>query len=514
MHPPTKPPANEAARPVPPQQPSEDVTAVETAGQDLAAKVAKPIVGYAPRRPIRTDNPASISLILALALPTIVEQLISAGVGLTDTIVAGHIAGTDGFRTAATAAVGTMSYLQWFSGLMTSALGVGATAIVARSIGARRPRVANRVAGTACTAAFLVGLLVAAFFFFFPDQICAWAKLEGDAGILGAQYLRIMALTVCLQTTGQIGMACLRGAGDTIRPMLVTLTVVCVNTIATPALTFGWFGLPRMGIKGNATGTLIAFAMAGILSTIFLFSGTAGIKLRLRHIRIVPHVLQRVVRIGLPSWFENMLLWVGQFVIVIFVISPTDQAVGISGVTMAAHTAVLRIESLAFLPGFGLGIAAAALVGQYLGAGKPAESHRAAILSNRLACIMMGVAAIPMVFLPRFMLGLIVDSAPVVQAGTVPMILAGLAQPGFAIAIIMGWSLKGAGDTITPMLSTVTGMVLRMLFVFPIVAFFKHLHHPEWGLTAVWICIFADLNYRAFFTGIVFRRGKWQNHKV
>ncbi len=362
--------------------------------------------GHSERLRTCADLPVTIGTILALALPTIIEQLFSAGVGFTDTIVAGHTGPNSDAHAAASAAVGTMTYLQWFSGLMTSALGVGATAIVARSIRARRPRLATRVAGSVCSTAMLVGILVAFVFFSIPGPIAHLFNLRGLAAEYGIDYLRIMSLTVCLQCAGQIGMACLRGAGDTVRPMIVTISIFAINAIASPALTFGWFGLPAMGIRGNAIGTLLSFMAAGMVTFGFLVSGGAGLRLRRRHFKIVPHLLRRVLRIGLPSWLEGMLLWSGQVLIVVLVISPTDSAVGVIGATMGAHSAVLRIESFAFLPGFGFGIACSALVGQYLGAKKLADAQRAADLSNQIAFVTMSLAAVPMIVIPRVSAGI------------------------------------------------------------------------------------------------------------
>jgi putative MATE family efflux protein len=460
------------------------------------------------------DRPASVWSILILAMPTLAEQFLSAGIGIVDTIVAGHTGNGDVEHAAAAAAVGAMTYLQWFAGLMTSALGVGATAIVARSIGAHRPRMANRVAGTVCATAFLVGLAIAILFFTFPHVVVEIFGLRGMAADLGAKYLRIMSMTICFQTAGQIGMACLRGAGDTFRPMLVTLVTTLVNCIATPALTFGWFGLPAWGIEGNALGTLFAFALAGVLTMGLLLSGTAGLQLRLRHFKILPHLLRRVLKISIPSWMEGMFLWVGQFLIVVFAINPTDRAIGTDGATLAAHVATLRIESLAFLPGFGFGIACSALVGQYLGAGKPEEAVRAASLSARLAFVTMTLAALPMVFFPRFMLGFMVDSQVVVATGVIPLVIAGLAQPGFAVSIIRSAALKGAGETVAPMLATITGMVLRIVLVMVLLAVFAAMGRAHWGLIAVWISILTDLSYRAVFNTVVFRRGRWKLKEV
>jgi Na+-driven multidrug efflux pump len=220
-----------------------------------------------------------------------------------------------------------------------------------------------------------------------------------------------------------------------------------------------------------------------------------------------------------------MLLWLGQFAIVILVINRNDAALAkfyslpladISGITLSAHTDVLRVESFAFLPGFGFGIAASALVGQFLGNGQPVQARRAAKMANRMAFATMTLAAVPMVMFPSELLRWVVNDAHVAEIGRWPMILAGLAQPGFAIAIIMGSGLKGAGETIWPMISTVVGMCLVR---FPLVIAFAYyilprMGHPEWSLIAVWIGIFSDLNFRAVLNGVIFRRGKWAAKEV
>ncbi len=480
------------------------------------AALARGGMKAAARRGREGMGPATYGTVFWLALPTLIENLLLVAIATTDTVVAGHMSESATVNAAASAAVGTITYLQWLMGILTSAFTAGCIAVVARSIGAKRIRVANRVAGTVLTAAFLMGLVLAVLVEVFAPQIVWASQLEGQAAVFGVQYLRIMAITICLQTVGQIGMASLRGAGDMVRPMLITGTVAAINAVLVPALAFGWFGLPAWGIRGNATGTMLAFLISGVGVTVVLLSGRAPLRLRWRHFRLVPHVLWRVAKIGLPSWMEGLLLWVGQFLIVVFVINRNDAALGVVGGTMSAHSTVLRIESFAFLPGFGFGMACSALVGQYLGARMPEEAKRATAMANRLAFGLMTLLALPMVVMPGVLLGWMVDSPPVVRVGIWPMVIAGLAQPGFAVAIIKGSALRGAGETVWPMISTIVGMFLvrfpPVLFLAMVV--FPRMGHPAWGLVAVWIGIFVDLNFRAVFNWIVFVRGKWVGVEV
>lgn len=457
----------------------------------------------------------TVASVMALSLPVILEQLTNAAVGITVTVIAGHIPGGPEAAAAGAAAVGVMSYLQWFAGLLNSAFAVGAGAIVARSIGARRPRVANRVAGTAITGAFLLSVALSVVLYLFASEITTAAGLVGLAHDFGTQYLQIMSITIALQTASMIGMGCLRGAGDTMSPMMISGAVAIVNMVASCSFTFGWLGAPVWGIRGNAVGTMLAYLLGGVATVCLLVWGRTPIRLKFRHFRVIPHVLMRLLRIGMPAWAEGMFLWVGQFLIVILVITRNDQAVGVDGATMAAHTAVLRIESLAFLPGFGFGMACSSFVGRYLGANRAEDALKVARLCTRLAVITMTVAALPMVLFPRQLLSLMVDSAAVVAIGFWPMILAGLAQPGFAISIAKGSALKGAGDTFWPMLSTTAGMVVvRVPILFLLAWLFSRWGMRGEALVAVWIAIFLDLNSRALFNWWVFSRGWWRHKKV
>ncbi len=493
-----------------PEQQEADATGLAGAAPALRGpwKAGGPIarLGSAPQGPV------TVRKVLTLATPAIAEQVLVGIIGLTDTVIAGHLPGNANTIASAAAAVGLMSYLQWFAGLMTNALGVGATAIVARSIGARRPRVANRVAGTSVAAAFVVSILTSAALFIFSRQIVWLCGLRDLAALFAVQYLRIMVVTISLQTTAQIGMACLRGAGDTVRPMVLMAMVMLVNGLFSFTFAFGWFGMPAWGVRGDAFGTLLAYLAGGASAIIILFFSNSVLRIRLRHLKIVPHVLMRVLRIGMPSFMEGMLLWSGQFLIVMFVINVNSDPYGY---TMAAHSAVLRVESMAFLPGFGFGIAASALVGQYLGANLPRQAWRAAWIATTMALVTMTVIAIPMVFFPRWMLGLIVNSPPVIAVGAWPMVLAGLAQPGFAGAIGLGAALRGAGETVWPMVATVSGTFgVRLAVLAVALLVLKHVGYTYANLTAVWIAIFMDLNYRAVVCLVIFLKGRWQRKKV
>ena len=253
------------------------------------------------------DSPITVGVILTLGMPSVIEQLVGAAIGFTDSVVAGHTGDTDAIRAASAAAVTAMTFISWLGGLMSQSLGVGASAIIARSIGAGRLRLANRIAGTVCAAAFVLGLFVALLFYFGAHQFAWLFGLQGMSADFAVQYLHIMSWTICVQIAAGIGQACLRGAGDTVRPLMVTMAMCLMNGVASPALTFGWWGLPKWGVQGNAMGTLLSYIVSGIFTFGFLLHGDAGLKLRLSHFRFLWHHLACIMKIGIPSCLEGLL---------------------------------------------------------------------------------------------------------------------------------------------------------------------------------------------------------------
>src|SRR5207244_3706882 len=140
--------------------------------------------------------------------------------------------------------------------------------------------------------------------------------------------------------------ACLRGAGDAVTPAAAMIVVDLVNVVVSFALTRGWWGLPALGFRGIALGTVAAYVAGGVIQWCVLSSGRGALKLY-RH-RLRPHwlTLKRLLRIGIPSGMEGLLTWAAQFAIVV-IINRIDAA----NVLSAAHIITVRIESLSFMGG-------------------------------------------------------------------------------------------------------------------------------------------------------------------
>src|SRR5688572_27569872 len=386
--------------------------------------------------------------LLLLALPILAEQLLHSVVGLTDVYLAGHLREN---AVAATAAVGSVAYILWLLGMIAGAIGTGSTALVARATGARHRSLANSVCGQTVTAAILTGLVLTGLTLLFARQIASVTGLSGEAYGFALFYVRALAFSLPFSIFLFAANACLRGAGDTVTPAVSVMAVDAVNLVLSASLTRGWFGLPEMGFRGIAVGTVTAYVVGGVLMVAVLFRGrrrgnSVGIRLYLHRLRPHWRTLRRVLRIGLPSGFADTLTWVAQFFIVVIInrIDPTN-------VSAAAHIVTIRVESLSYMTGFAVSVAAATMVGQSLGMRNPARATRTAYLAYFIGAGAMAVCAVAFLLFGRDMARVLTSDPRTVELAGRCLFIAAFAQVGFAAAIVFGGALRGAGDTVAVM---------------------------------------------------------------
>src|SRR5258706_1362725 len=339
------------------------------------AIVESPPVAPAATLPLAPPGgPSLLRVVLALAVPALAEQIFNFLVGLNDTWLANNL--PKDVAPSATAAVGTISYLLWFIGLIVSAVGTGSTALISRAKGARHRRIANSVCGQSVAAALVLGIVLGAVLYVWADFWVGTTGLSADGRGFALSYLRMLAVSVPFLTVMFVANACLRGAGDTLTPAISMIAVNLINMAFSFGLTYGWWGLPRMEFNGIAAGTVIAYVAGGLLQFAVLISGRGGMRLHWHRLRPHWHTLKRIFGIGVPAGVEGLLIWIAQFAIVI-VINKMDT----TNVTAAAHLNAVKIEAFSYLPGWAFATAAATLVGQSLGMKDARRAKRGAYLA-------------------------------------------------------------------------------------------------------------------------------------
>ncbi len=325
---------------------------------------------------------------------------------------------------------------------------------------------------------------------------------EGGAWPLATQYLRIVGYITIFSAIMFVGNACLRGAGDTRTPLITMAIVNVINIIVAWTLINGAFGLPRMGVAGSAVGAAVARAAGGILAVAVLLRGRARLTLSLRGFHIDLGLIQRMLRVGLPTGAEQIIFRLGMM-------SYTRVVASLGTAAFAAHQVALNSESLSYMPGFGFAVAATALVGQGLGAKDPRRAERDGYTAFGIAAVMMSLMGVVFIVFARPIVGFFTSDPELIALGVPPLRLIGLAQPFLASTMALAGALRGAGETRVPMLvNGVSIWVVRM----PLALFITQV--LGWGLTGAWVAMSLDLVVRGGFIFYHFRTGKWKEKEV
>ncbi|HCL27818.1 MAG TPA: MATE family efflux transporter [Candidatus Latescibacteria bacterium] len=432
--------------------------------------------------------------VLRLAVPSAGEMLLGMLVGLVNTYLVGHLGA------ASLTAVGLG--VQWSMAAMVlfTAVGTGATALTARMIGARDMAGANRVVGQALAIAFACGLLSSTLLVGFAEPAMVLMGARGEALAQGVLYLRIVSAVFPISSLMFIGNACMRGAGDARTPLLVMAAVNVVNVAIAWGLVEGIGPLPALGVRGAAWGSAAGRVVGGLLVVGLLIKGRGGLQLRWRG----PdrEIIWRILRVGLPASLDQLIFRFGMLVWVRIVAS-------LGTVAYAAHQVALNAESISFMPGWGFAMAATTLVGQGLGASDHERAERDAMLCFGIAAIFMSVMGVVFFVSAPQIMGLFTDEVEVIALGSMPLRLIGVVQPLLAAMMVFAGGLRGAGDTLTPML--VNGASVWLLRVpLSLLA----IHWFDWGLTGVWLVMALDLTLRGIVLLWQFRCGRWKTVEV
>lgn len=462
------------------------------------ATTPTPLAAYPERNVLRRR-------VATLALPAVGEQLLNTAVDLVNVFLIGHLGAEAAARlgytsSAALAGAGLANMLVWLAMVTFGAVGVGATALVARSRGAGDTGAASEVLRQSLLLGLLLGIAATAIFVPLARPALAALGASPEVLPLGVTFLTVVALSFGPAAALLVGAAALRGVGDTRTPLYVMALVNTVNISISLLLINGHAGAPALGVTGAALAAAVARTLGALTLVGLLLRGRSGMRLA-RSLRPDPAILRRIVAVGAPSGAEQLVF---QGALLIFVTFVT--ALGTA--SYAAHNLVITIESVSFLPGMGYAMAAAALVGQGLGARRPSESEAGAWEALLQGILLMSALGVVMVLFPRPLLSLMVADPAVVAAGITPLRIAGLLQPLLAANMIVSGALRGAGDTRWPLyikIISTWGVRLPLVVIGGWIGF---------GLTGIWVAMAADFFVQSMLALRRFRGGKWKSIRV
>jgi putative MATE family efflux protein len=446
------------------------------------------------------NTPGTVRPLLRLALPVLLEQLLVMLINYADTALAGQYLGKSEL-----AAIGLMYYAVWLLQNVFSLVAIGSAALVARFVGSNDMKRARRVTEQSLLAGAALSLVMIVLVALGARSFVELMQLSGDSAEMATEYLWIVAPVLPFMMLEVIIIACLRGAGDTVTGLLVMAIVVVINLAVSWSLVAGLGPFPALGWTGLAIGTATAHFTGGVLLLATVLRRRSVMRLSRSVFRPDIQLMRRILRTGVPGGIDILLitfchLW---YLSIINAIGATEAA---------AHGIGVKIESLAYLPGFAFQVAAATMVGQALGAKDSKQAERAVLTGVLTGGGVMTAAALLFFFVPGLLVGLFVsgDSNAEVITTTIPLLrIAAISTPPLALLMIVGGALRGAGDTRVPLVLNLVGFLgVRIPGAYWLA------YGLGWGLVGAWWAMVADVMVRCALILLRYRHGGWKRMKV
>jgi len=434
--------------------------------------------------------------VVGLSLPLITANIFVSTLELVDAIYVGRL-GSE--MLAAVAMAGVVMFLLSTLGV---GLSVGTVALVSRYFGQQKYEKADEVVVQSFLLAFLFSFGIGlAGFFFSPLLLKALGAREAVLQA-GVNYLRILFLGLFTMLFSFMGFSAFQGAGDTVTPMKISILCTVLNIILDPLLIFGLAGFPRMGVAGAAWATVISRAAGDIFLFHWLYRGRDAIQLKGKNVRWDPETMKKIVTIGFPSSIQMLLRSFSALALV--------KIVSFFGpVVTAAYGVGGRIFGLLLLPGFGFGAAAATLVGQNLGAGKPglAEKSVQIAVAYYFFCLLAGS-----IFIFSFadLIASIFNKEPeFVTVATSYLRYIAVGSLFLPPGVIGSRALQGAGEAVPPMI--MTGIALYLVQI-PAAWFLSR--YTGLRQTGIWLAGIIGNIFHAILIWSIFLQGHWKEKKI
>ena len=448
-----------------------------------------------------SDSRTILAVIVALAWPTIVEQVMQTAVQYIDTAMVGSL-GTD-----ATAAVGATGTVGWLIISTFSALGVGFLSMIARAIGAGDKAAAKKVAAQSALITLITGAISTVLCCAISGVVPVWMRVDPAIRKLAGQYFLIIYLPMLPRSASLIFGTVLRAAGDTKSPMKVGVIVNIINVVLNflliyPTRTISVLGLnftmlgAGWGVLGAAAASAIAFTWGGIHITWILWKHPMASP-RGESLKPDGQILRPCFYVALP----NMLQRFGTTLGFVFFASMINS---LGELSTATHTIANTVESAFYIPGYGMQTAAATLAGNAYGANdaKRMKSLASMFIPIEIGLMILSGAAL-FAFAPA-LVGLFSRSEEVIHLGSTVLRMVALSEPFYGFSIIVEGMMMGVGKTREPFVYNIIGM-----WTVRIVGTFICTQLLGFGLVSAWACMIAH-NLLVFVLYLIaYIRGTW-----
>jgi putative MATE family efflux protein len=442
-----------------------------------------------------TEGSISRAIVL-LAVPMVLEMCMESLFGVVDVFWVSRL-GADAVTT-----VGLTETSLTLIFVIALGLSMGATALVARRIGEKDEEAAGLVAVQAIVIGLVVSGAIAIFGYFFAPNLLHIMGGSDSVVKLGSGYTRMILSGSATIFLLFLINAVFRGAGDAAIAMRVLWIANIVNICLNPCLIFGLGPFPHLGVTGSAVGTTIGRGVGVLLQLWVLASGRGRLRIHATQLRVDLLLMWRLIRLSLNAMFQylvQMASWIGMVrIIATFGSSAT-----------AAYTIAIKVIIFAILPSWGMSNAAATLVGQNLGAGKPSRAETSVWRTGLYNMLFLGAIGLFFFALAPEIIALFTTDPVVAPMAVNALRIFSCGNVSYSYGMVITAAFNGAGDTATP---TILNLICFWLCQIPLA--WALAFHSGLGPNGVYVAVLVSDSLLAVLGILLFRRGRWKQVTV
>jgi len=438
-----------------------------------------------------TSGPIGRAIIL-LAVPMVLEMMMESLFAVVDIFWVAHVSPN------AVATVGLTESMLTIAYTAAMGLSIGVTATVARRIGEKNPEGAAEAAVQGIALGVLTAVIVGVAGVLLAPTLLGVMGAAPEVIATGQNYTRIMLGGNVVILLIFLINAIFRGAGDAAIAMRVLWLANSINIILGPLLIFGVGPFPRLGLTGAAIATTIGRGTGVLYQLYRLWRGDGRVVIRREHIELKPAVMRALLRLSGTATFQvfvGMASWIG--------LTRINASFGTDA--LAGYQIAIRIIIFALLPSWGLANAAATMVGQALGAGKPERGEQAVWKAAFYNVVFLGVAGLAFITFANPIAHLFTKDPAVAEIAAGCLRIISYGYLFYAYGMVLTNSFNGAGDTWTP-----TWLNLFCFWLWEIPLAWVLARHFNLGPQGVAWAVTIAFSTLAVASAVLFRRGRWK----
>jgi putative MATE family efflux protein len=434
--------------------------------------------------------------ILLLSIPMMLEMAMESVFAVVAVFFVKRLGATAAATVGLTEALLTLLYA------LAIGLSMGATAMVARRVGEKDMPAAAIAAVQAIGLGIVIAAVVGVFGGLGAHRLLVLMGASSEIVAVGTGYTRIMFATNIVIFLLFLINAVFRGAGDPSMAMRTLWIANLINIVLDPCLIFGLGPFPELGLTGAAVATTIGRGTGVLYQLRALGRGKSRLAISATDLVLVPSVMMRLFRVsafGIFQFLVSTASWVG---LVRIISSFGDTA-------LAGYTVAIRILVFFFLPAWGMSNAAATLVGQNLGAGKPDRAEKSVWMTAGYNMAFLGSVGLVFIAFAEPLIGMFTSDPAVASVGVNCLRIVSYGYVFYALGMVVVQAFNGAGDTVTP---TLINIFCFWLFQIPLAYL---LAHPlGFGPNGVFVAIAVAESVMAVVATLLFRRGSWKEREI